>query len=542
MIGNLGGLRLRLTLLYLGIGLAFLLLVGAGSYGLLRGYYQTSTDLALQHRLVEELRLLGATPPPELAAADLAWYASRGRVAPPLPTARPLETEDDEDGSNDSDDRNEAEDDRHGDDERRDNDERSGGEDSAEDDEHDRFGSDDGSGNGTEGAEPPHDEALEESYDSELAVVFSRHLASDGQPLDVLGASQGHPALPSPASTDAVTGALAHGSDWRTVRTSDGTGVRLMTFHLASGDSAGTAFLQLGRPLDDQERVLRRLLVVLLGLGSLSAVLLGAGGWWLAGRSLQPAERAWRQQQAFVANASHELRTPLTLIRASAEVLRRSLPPAGDHRPLIDDILVECDHTSRLVSDLLLLSRIDSGQLALSREPVALDGLFSDLARQFGRVAESKGVSFSAIVDEGPAGVPVVVLADRIRLRQVLLALLDNSLRHTPPRGGIRLEARAEAGRAHGAQEGRTSDRAPGHAAAGATVVVADTGEGIAPEDLPNVFDRFFRAGQRSTGGADGGAGLGLAVAKALVEAQGGRIAIESERGTGTRVEVWLPG
>ncbi|MFN8423778.1 MAG: ATP-binding protein [Anaerolineae bacterium] len=274
--------------------------------------------------------------------------------------------------------------------------------------------------------------------------------------------------------------------------------------------------------------MLRRLLAVLLGLGSVSAVLLGGGGWWVAGRSLQPAERAWRRQQAFVANASHELRTPLTLIRASAEVLQRSLPPAGDQRSLVEDILAECDHTSRLVSDLLLLSRLDSGQLDLRRAPVDALVLIADLTRQFGRLAAARGIDLAvdgrpgSVDSDAPrsAGEGVLVFADPTRLRQVLIALLDNAVRHTPDGGHIRLAAALDGQRG--------------------TILVADTGEGIAPEHLPRVFDRFYRAASSDRARADGGAGLGLAVAQSLVEAMGGAMAIESEPGRGTRVTIEL--
>ncbi|MBK7781323.1 MAG: histidine kinase [Ardenticatenia bacterium] len=512
----LSALRLRLTLLYLAIGLAFLLLVGAGSYGLLRGYYASSTDLALQHRLVGELRLLGMSVPPDLAAADRAWYASRGRSAPlPTPTgaARPAgsETEDrDDDGESES--------------------------------------GEDGSGEASAGrastapeVEEAHadESAAEEAFDGDLAIIFVRPLDAAGRPL--AGATSDRPLPSSLASPAGVAAAKVLGSDRRTVRAADGSGVRLLTFRLASGSGADPVFLQLGRPLDDQERVLRRLLAVLLSLGSLSAVLLGGGGWWLAGRSLQPAERAWRQQQAFVANASHELRTPLTLIRASAEVLGRSLPATGDDRSLIDDILSECDHTSRLVGDLLLLSRLDSVQLELRREPVPLTALFADLARQFGRLAAAREVVFQIENGGGAGGAPLLVQADPTRLRQVLLALLDNALRHTPPGGSISLAAWHDGGLALN-DGGRHWDRSLPGTRLPVAIVVSDSGEGIAAEDLPHVFERFYRAGASGGAGGEGGAGLGLALAKALVEAQGGRMAIESQQGLGTRVTIGLPG
>ena len=510
----LSALRLRLTLLYLVIGLTFLLLVGAGSYSLLRGYYASSTDLALQHRLVGELRLLGMSVPPDLAAADRAWYASRGRSAPlPAPTgaARPVGSESED---------------------------RDGGDSERDEDGADEASADRDTNAAVVEVEHADESAAEEAFDSDLAIIFVRQLDAAGRPL--AGAPSERPMPASPASPEGVAAAQVLGSDRRTVRAADGRGIRLLTFRLANDGGADPVFLQLGRPLDDQERVLRRLLAVLLSLGSLSAVLLGGGGWWLAGRSLQPAERAWRQQQAFVANASHELRTPLTLIRASAEVLGRSLPATGDDRSLVDDILSECDHTSRLVGDLLLLSRLDSVQLELRREPVRLTELFADLARQFGRLAAAREVLFQ-IDDSSAGGAPLLVQADPTRLRQVLLALLDNALRHPPPGGSISLAARRDGPLAlH--DGGRRWDRSLPGTRLPVAIVVSDSGEGIAAEDLPHVFERFYRAGASGGAGGEGGAGLGLALAKALVEAQGGRMAIESQQGLGTRVTIGLPG
>jgi signal transduction histidine kinase len=291
-----------------------------------------------------------------------------------------------------------------------------------------------------------------------------------------------------------------------------GTHVRLLTYRLPPG--SGPALLQLGRTLDDQNRVLQQLLLALLGLGAGSAVLLGGGSWWLAGRALRPAQAAWTRQQAFIANASHELRTPLTLLRASAEVAQRGLAPEDrDGRALLDDVLQEADHMSRLVEDLLLLSRLDAGRLALNRQPVPLPPLLADVQRQVGRLAAARDVRVEVITAEGTA------LADPTRLRQVLLILLDNALRHTPGTGRIALTAQPD-----------------GHEV---QIRITDTGSGIPPEHLPHIFERFYRAD--STPGARGGTGLGLAIARGLIEAQHGQIAIQSQVATGTQVTLTLP-
>jgi signal transduction histidine kinase len=457
------GLRLRLSLLYLLAAGALIVLVGLGTYRLVDSYFQNTTDLALQHRLAHEFLRLGVPVPAELEAADRSWYTNRGLLFPGLTTPAPSGTEEEEEQEE--------------------------------------------SGGGAPSLDSAEQESAEEQYDGELAAIFVLPLAANGQGIGT------RPAAPLPANS-AVAAALAHGSDWRTVSLAGGGRVRLLTYRLPAG--SGPALLQLGRTLDDQDRVLGQLALALLGLGAASAVLLGMGSWWLAGRALRPAQAAWTRQQAFVANASHELRAPLTLLRASAEVARRRLPAGdADGRALLDDVLQETDYMSRLVADLLLLSRLDAGRLTLARQPVALPPLLAEVARQVGRLASERGVQVEV------AAAASMGRGDPTRLRQVLLILLDNALRHTPPGGTIRLTAQSH---------GRVVQ-----------IGVADTGSGIAPEHLPHVFERFYHA-EVARGGADGGAGLGLALAKGLIEAQHGQIALSSRPGGGTQVTLTLPG
>jgi Signal transduction histidine kinase len=119
-----------------------------------------------------------------------------------------------------------------------------------------------------------------------------------------------------------------------------------------------------------------------IALGTFSMALVGATSWRLAGRALRPAQEAWERQQRFIASASHELRAPLTLIRASAEVALRDLPPdESDQRALLHDVLAESDHMRRLVDDLLTLTRLDSGQLTLTKETIDLTALLGGSSR-----------------------------------------------------------------------------------------------------------------------------------------------------------------
>ncbi len=312
---------------------------------------------------------------------------------------------------------------------------------------------------------------------------------------------------------EAAAQAARQGSrDWRIVVAANGTRVRLLTERLTRDD--GPELLQVGRALNEQDAALRQLLLGLVALGGLSAVVVGWASWWLAGRSLGPAQRAWERQQTFVANASHELRAPLTLLRASSEVVLRGLAPDDGNRELLIDVLDETDHMTRLVEDLLLLSRLDAVRISFERRPIAAQELLDDAVRQIGRVAAQKQVTVRVASAQGS------VLGDRSRLRQVLLILLDNALRYTPAGGSVLLQAETAGSLARWS--------------------ISDTGSGIEPKHLPHIFERFYRA-EHSRSEQQSGSGLGLSIAKALIAGQGGTISLSSAPGRGTTVTLQLP-
>jgi signal transduction histidine kinase len=238
---------------------------------------------------------------------------------------------------------------------------------------------------------------------------------------------------------------------------------------------------------------------------------LGAISWWLSGSALRQAQEAWDKQQAFIAHAGHELRTPLTMIRAAAEITQRKLPDGDAHRGPVGAIIAEADRMGRLVGDLLLLSRLDAHALRVELHPVDLAPLVDEIAVSFGCVAEERGVALKAGATQGK------IHADEGRLRQVLLILLDNALRHAPEGSTIDIESAAS---------GRK-----------VLLMVRDHGAGIPPEDLPHLFDRFYRGRGENP---ESGSGLGLAIARELVEAMHGKIRIASDPGRGTTVTVEL--
>jgi two-component system phosphate regulon sensor histidine kinase PhoR len=223
----------------------------------------------------------------------------------------------------------------------------------------------------------------------------------------------------------------------------------------------------------------------------------------------------------FVANVSHELRTPLTAIKGYAETL---LGPAGEQRETAVRFLQVIDRHSerlgRLIDDLLTLSDLEFGRTPLRRRGIAVEPAIDDVVQMLGDKAAQRGIDLAAdVADDTPP-----VHADGDQLRQVLINLVDNAIKHTPPGGRVGIHARPVAG--------------PGPAAVELTV--RDTGAGIPSQDLPRLTERFFRV-DKARSRELGGTGLGLAIVKHIVQAHGGRLAIESVLGQGTSVHVTLP-
>jgi signal transduction histidine kinase len=278
-------------------------------------------------------------------------------------------------------------------------------------------------------------------------------------------------------------------------------------------------YLQIVGDRTTEERTLNALVLVLVVGGAVALVVASGVGAAYASRALVPIRQslvgqreALRRQREFAADASHELRTPLTVIRVSVDDLERHpQDPVAEVGTALTDIREEVDHMTAMVEDLLLLARSDSGAMELERVPVDLGDVASSGASALTRVAADRGVGL--VVDP----VPAEVVGDPARLRQLVGILVDNALRHAPGGSQVGVRVRAEAGNA--------------------ILVVEDEGPGIRPEDLPRVFDRFYRA----AGAPGGGTGLGLAIAAWIVERHGGRIAAANHEPHGARFTVQLP-
>ena len=378
----------------------------------------------------------------------------------------------------------------------------------------------------------------------------------------------------SPAATPAVDAAGAAGaaavaggaSWWQTATTVPGLGTLAVSVApLPAPAGAPLGSVQVTVPTDRAAAVLRGLTVVLtiafatavglalaggpplvrLGLRplrDLAGVSRRLAGGDLAARAPVPPSRdevaelartfnemaarleaAFAAQRAFVADASHELRTPLTALGGRLAVVARALDgDPAEARRQVDAMRRDVARMTRLVGDLLQLARLDAaGGADLLLAPVDLAAVARDVYEQSRALPAAAGRTVRL---DAPG--PVPVRGDAARLHQVLLNLVVNAMQHAPAGGHVDLTVRGAPG-------------ATG-AAPGATVVVADDGPGVPPEALPHLFDRFYRGGS-ARGGDGGGAGLGLAIARAIVAAHGGTLRAENGAGGGARFTVALP-
>ena len=344
-----------------------------------------------------------------------------------------------------------------------------------------------------------------------------------------------------------------------TVRLSTGEQIRVALQRMRDHDGQ-IFFIRVGQSLSPLQKARRQLLVLLAIAGPVALLLGSYGGLLLANQALNPVDRltraaeeieagdlskrvqvppkmdelgrlaatfnrmiarlqaAFERQRQFTADASHELRTPLAVMRGDIEIaLRRERKPE-DYRNVLTSNLEEIIRLSRLVEDLLMLARADVGQAVLQCEPMDLDELCAAVLEYLSPLAEEKE---QRLMYQGPTTKPLNVNADAQRIKQMLLNLLDNALKYTPANGTITLAL-------------TTKDHE-------AVLSVADTGRGIPEEDLPHIFDRFFRHSRSTSDKTVQGFGLGLSIVRWIVHSHGGKISAESTLGKGTKFTVRLP-
>jgi signal transduction histidine kinase len=256
-----------------------------------------------------------------------------------------------------------------------------------------------------------------------------------------------------------------------------------------------------------------------VGLGALGLAALG--GLYMSRKAIRPAQDAFRLQRDFTADASHELKTPLALVRINAEEIEQD-PTSRENREIVADQLAEIGRMDALLSDLLVLSRLDADRLEVERDPFDLSITAVETAERFLRRTADAGARLEVEVPD-----ELLARGDAGRTDQILAVLLDNAIHHTPKGGAITIAGQALDGRAE--------------------VSVANTGSSIPEEHLNQIFERFYRADPQSEarGRTGGGTGLGLAIARDLARAQGGDLtaenAVQAKSGSAVVFRLSLP-
>jgi heavy metal sensor kinase len=317
--------------------------------------------------------------------------------------------------------------------------------------------------------------------------------------------------------------------------------------------------VQVAAPLDEFYGALRRFETVLLVSIPVFFLSAAAGGYWMSARALEPVdqitrtartisarslsnrlevpqthdelqrlsetlngmlerlEAAFRQITQFTADASHELRTPISLMRTGAEIALSKPRSAEEYREAFEEVYSELEKTSELVEKLMLLARADYGAEVLKFATIDLAEIIRETCHQGRTLSESKQVDFREQIPEEA----IWVKGDRNALRRLFLILIDNAVKYTPPDG--RVEVAVLTG-----NDGS------------AWVAIRDTGIGIASEDLPHIFERFYRADKARSEESEG-VGLGLSIGHWIVEAHAGEVEVESSPGSGSTFRVRLP-
>jgi len=334
----------------------------------------------------------------------------------------------------------------------------------------------------------------------------------------------------------------------------DGAHLRVLSVPLVVG-SRVIGILQVGASLNVVDATRTNLLSTMLAIAVFSVLLAGLGSWVILGRALSPLEaitetvdqinRAddlsrripyqeqtedemgelvvsfnqtlerleslFTSQQRFLADVSHELRTPLTVIKGNVDLIRRMKQADEESLVSIDQ---EAGRLTRLVGGLLMLAQAESGKLTLVLKPVELDLLLTEVFTEMCILAGSKVHVHLNEIDQ------VMVNGDRDRLKQVMLNLVANAIQYTPQGGDVFMSM------------SKIGDQA--------RIIIRDTGPGIPAEDLPHIFDRFYRAEKSRTRSTTSGFGLGLSIAHWIVEHHSGQIKVESKEGKGTTFVIWL--
>jgi heavy metal sensor kinase len=364
-----------------------------------------------------------------------------------------------------------------------------------------------------------------------------------------------------PLSDEFTSQAIAGTGLFTNIQTAEGEGLRLLAVPVSLGPSGPTpslppSLLIIARSTRQIDRALNGLVRTLAIAVPLALALAAGGGIFLGRRALKPVdkiaqtaqkigesdlsqrinvntkdelgrlaatlnemigrlEKAFKRQKQFTSDASHELRTPLAVIEAESTLALQKERRPNDYRQSLETVSRETRQMSSLIDKLLTLARADAGKEQWNFAEVELDKLISNLSTDVEVLCQEKGLSFQLGQTQD-----LVVKGDEARLTELFMNLLDNAIRYTHAPGTVSLSLR---------REGQM-----------AVVAITDTGIGIPAEDIPLIFERFYRV-DKSRSRSEGGSGLGLAICRHIAEAHGGKIEVESRVGGGSTFSVWLP-
>jgi len=393
-------------------------------------------------------------------------------------------------------------------------------------------------------------------FQEQLGEIIILYFYSGNQLVEVSA-----PGISISLTHEFISEAIAGSSSFATTQTAEGERVRLLTVPInisILGPPPGIqpAALVIAHSTKQIDQALAGLLRTLIIAVPLALALAAGGGIFLARRALKPVdkiaqtareigesdlsqrinvntkdelgrlaatlnemigrlEKAFQRQKQFTGDASHELRTPLAVIEAESTLALQKERPSSDYQRSLEIISQESRQMSSLIDKLLTLARADAGKEQWNFTEVNLGKLISNLSADVEVLCKEKGLSLQLGKTKD-----LVVKGDEARLRELFMNLLDNAISYTPAPGTVSVSFR---------REGQM-----------AVVAITDTGIGIPAEDIPFIFERFYRV-DKSRSRAEGGSGLGLAICQYIAEAHGGKIEVESKVGAGSTFSVWLP-
>ncbi len=304
---------------------------------------------------------------------------------------------------------------------------------------------------------------------------------------------------------------------WETIADNRGERYHLHTLPLQTIDDKNWGYLQVAQSYHLLDEYMHSLHLLLLFGVPLVMLTIGGASWWLSGLAMKPIYHSYQQIQQFTADAAHELRTPLAVTRAAVESALDPAINAAETRTNLEIIDRQVHHLTRLAEDLLWLSRLEAKQLPLVQQSCCLNDLASDLEEELAPLAIAAQIDLrlEILVDR-----PCYVMGDIDRLYRAIANLITNAIQYTLVDGIVIISL-------------AYSDNT-------AIIAIKDTGIGIAPADLPHLFDRFYRV-KIDRSRATGGTGLGLSIVRAIVRSHQGSVEVSSQIGIGSVFTVRLP-